>query len=96
MCDSVVGEQEVVVKSLGALLAGVRGYLGAAVLGDGRVALILDPAHLSRRLTGDPAATHGHAVTGVSRRGKYLLLHTDATADAPSGSGSVSRSTAVR
>jgi two-component system chemotaxis sensor kinase CheA len=62
MCDSVVGEQEVVVKSLGPLLAGVRGYLGAAVLGDGRVALILDPAHLSRRLTGDPAASHGGAL----------------------------------
>jgi two-component system, chemotaxis family, sensor kinase CheA len=59
MCDSVIGEQEIVVKSLGPLLAGVRGYLGAAVLGDGRVALILDPAHLSRRLAGDPATTTG-------------------------------------
>ena len=36
-------EQEVVVKSLGPLLARSRGYLGAAILGDGRIALLLDP-----------------------------------------------------
>jgi two-component system, chemotaxis family, sensor kinase CheA len=45
-CDRILGDQEVVVKALGPLLAGVRGYLGAAILGDGRVALILDPNHL--------------------------------------------------
>jgi len=49
-CDAMVGEQDVVVKTLGPLLAGAPGYLGAAILGDGRVALILDPAHLVGRL----------------------------------------------
>lgn len=44
VCDAVLGEQEVMVKSLGPLLAGVPGYLGAAILADGRIALILDPA----------------------------------------------------
>jgi len=44
-----------VVKSLGPLLAGVPGYLGAAVLEDGRVALILDPGFLARRSTSAPA-----------------------------------------
>jgi two-component system chemotaxis sensor kinase CheA len=44
LCDRIVEEQEVVVKSLGALLSGVSGYLGAAILHDGTVALILDPA----------------------------------------------------
>lgn len=48
-CDRVIGEQEIVVKPLGPMLAGVSGYLGAAVLGDGAVMLILDPAHLVRR-----------------------------------------------
>jgi two-component system, chemotaxis family, sensor kinase CheA len=43
-CDRLIGESEVVVKPLGPLLASVRGYLGAAILGDGRVALLLDPA----------------------------------------------------
>jgi two-component system chemotaxis sensor kinase CheA len=47
-CDRLLGDEEVVVKSLGPLLAGVTGYLGAALLGDGRVALILDPAALAR------------------------------------------------
>lgn len=44
-CDRLLGEEEVLVKSLG-LLAGVPGYLGATILGDGRIALILDPAFL--------------------------------------------------
>jgi two-component system chemotaxis sensor kinase CheA len=48
MCDVLIGEEEVVVKSLGPLLAGVRGYLGASILGDGRIALLLDPAALVR------------------------------------------------
>jgi len=49
MCDRVLGDQEVVMKRLGPLLTNVPGYLGAAILGDGRVALILDPAHLSAK-----------------------------------------------
>jgi two-component system chemotaxis sensor kinase CheA len=47
-CDRVLGEEEVVVKSLGTILAAVPGYLGAAILGDGGVMLILDPAYLVR------------------------------------------------
>jgi two-component system chemotaxis sensor kinase CheA len=45
-CDRVLGDRELVVKSLGPLLAGVVGYLGAGILEDGRVALIADPNHL--------------------------------------------------
>ena len=48
-CDRLVGDQEAVVKSMGPLLAQVPGYLGAAILPDGRLALILDPGHLVRR-----------------------------------------------
>ena len=40
--DGLLGEQEVVVKGLGELLAGTRGLSGATILGDGRLALILD------------------------------------------------------
>jgi two-component system chemotaxis sensor kinase CheA len=47
-CDRIIEEQEVVTKSLGPLLAGVPGYLGAAILGDGGVALILDPAFVTQ------------------------------------------------
>jgi two-component system chemotaxis sensor kinase CheA len=48
-CDGVLGEHEVVVKSLGPLLAGVPGYLGAAIVDDGAIAPILDPAWLAAR-----------------------------------------------
>jgi two-component system, chemotaxis family, sensor kinase CheA len=48
MCDALLGEEEVVVKSLGPLLASLPTYLGAAILGDGRIALLLDPAVLVR------------------------------------------------
>jgi two-component system chemotaxis sensor kinase CheA len=47
-CDRIIEEQEVVIKSLGGLLERVPGYLGAAILGDGGIALILDPAFVTR------------------------------------------------
>ena len=40
--DSLIGQQEIVIKSLGKLLAGIRSIAGATILGDGNVALILD------------------------------------------------------
>ncbi len=40
--DELVGQQEVVIKSLGDYLKGIRGFAGGTILGDGRVALILD------------------------------------------------------
>jgi two-component system, chemotaxis family, sensor kinase CheA len=47
VCDRVVGEREVVVKTLGPLLTSVPGYLGAAIGEDGAVGLILDPTFLT-------------------------------------------------
>ena len=40
--DQLVGQEEVVIKPLGALLQKVRGLAGATITGDGRIALILD------------------------------------------------------
>lgn len=40
--DSLVGQQEIVIKSLGKLLSGIKGIAGATILGNGEVALILD------------------------------------------------------
>jgi two-component system chemotaxis sensor kinase CheA len=42
--DHLLGEQEVVIKSLGTLLGDIKGLSGATILGDGRVALIVDAA----------------------------------------------------
>ncbi|MBC7217918.1 MAG: chemotaxis protein CheA, partial [Candidatus Caldatribacterium sp.] len=44
--DEIVGEQEIVIKSLGSYIGDVRGLGGATILGDGRVSLIVDVASL--------------------------------------------------
>jgi two-component system chemotaxis sensor kinase CheA len=44
--DGLVGRQEIVIKPLAGMFAGVAGLSGATVLGDGSVALILDPRAL--------------------------------------------------
>ncbi|NLY18737.1 MAG: chemotaxis protein CheA [Clostridiaceae bacterium] len=40
--DSLIGQKEIVIKSLGRLLANIRHIAGATILGDGNVALIID------------------------------------------------------
>jgi two-component system chemotaxis sensor kinase CheA len=42
LVDQLLGKQEVVIKSLGEAFAQVKGVAGGAILGDGRVGLILD------------------------------------------------------
>lgn len=47
--DGLIGRREIVVKSLGPQLSSVKGLMGATILGDGRVALILDTGTLVRK-----------------------------------------------
>ena len=56
MVDALVGKQEVVVKSLGAAFAGLRGVAGGAILGDGRIGLILDAHGILSLMQGAQAA----------------------------------------
>jgi two-component system chemotaxis sensor kinase CheA len=42
MVEELVGQQEIVIKSLGNLLGGLPGIMGATMRGDGSIALILD------------------------------------------------------
>ncbi|HWY49639.1 MAG TPA: chemotaxis protein CheA [Bryobacteraceae bacterium] len=42
MVDELIGKQEVVIKSLGDTMQNIPGVAGGAILGDGRVGLILD------------------------------------------------------
>jgi two-component system chemotaxis sensor kinase CheA len=51
--DELLGKQEVVIKNLGELFRGVRGITGGAILGDGRVGLILDTGGLLSLLDQD-------------------------------------------
>ena len=46
MVDELIGKQEAVIKSLGDTFKNIAGIAGGAILGDGRVALILDLAGL--------------------------------------------------
>jgi two-component system chemotaxis sensor kinase CheA len=66
--DTLIGEQDVVIKALGASLKDVRGFAGATELGDQRLALVLDtPALIEEMHAGadrarpaaDPRGVHG-------------------------------------
>ncbi|MCK4459867.1 MAG: chemotaxis protein CheW, partial [Methanosarcinales archaeon] len=43
---SLIGQQEIAIKSLSGMLAGVKGFAGATILGDGKVIMILDVASM--------------------------------------------------
>ena len=41
--DELIGQQEIVIKSLGKYISKTKFISGATILGDGEVALIIDP-----------------------------------------------------
>jgi two-component system chemotaxis sensor kinase CheA len=47
--DHLIGQEEVVIKPLGALLQGLEGMAGATITGDGNIALIVDVPGLMRK-----------------------------------------------
>ncbi|MCC7492807.1 MAG: chemotaxis protein CheA [Fimbriimonadaceae bacterium] len=55
LADELLGQQQIVIKSLGELLRGIAGLAGGAVMPDGRVGLIVDVAGLLRLAEGEPA-----------------------------------------
>jgi two-component system, chemotaxis family, sensor kinase CheA len=54
--DSLLGEQDVVIKALGPSLKGVRGFAGATELGDQRIGLVIDTPALIEELAGSDRA----------------------------------------
>jgi two-component system chemotaxis sensor kinase CheA len=50
--DHLIGQEEVVIKPLGAYLQGLPGFAGATITGDGRIALILDIVSLMKANVG--------------------------------------------
>ena len=46
MVDHLLGQQEIVIKKLTGSLSKMREYLGASILGNGEITLILDLSHL--------------------------------------------------
>jgi chemosensory pili system protein ChpA (sensor histidine kinase/response regulator) len=65
--DELLGNQEIVVKNIGAQLARVIGVDGATVLGNGQVVLIINPVALSTRAAPEPA--HTDAAADAARGG---------------------------
>jgi len=51
--DQVIGQHQTVIKGLGKIYEGVKGLSGATILGDGRVALILDAPKMVQCLTAE-------------------------------------------
>lgn len=46
LVDELLGQQQVVIKSLGSIFSNIEGIAGGAILGDGKIAIILDTARL--------------------------------------------------
>ena len=53
LVDELLGQQQVVIKSLGDRFKDVKGISGSAILGDGRVGLILDVSGVREAFTGN-------------------------------------------
>ena len=73
-CEEVIGEQEVLVKPLGPSLAAMPGYLGATILSDGAIVLVLDPAHLVRQAPRVPARMGAGAAPAETQMPKVLVV----------------------
>ncbi len=59
--DRIIGTNQIVIKQMSRLHAGVRAFSGATILGDGTVALILDVPHLAGVGQGVDDRTRGAA-----------------------------------
>ncbi|MGQ9804816.1 MAG: hybrid sensor histidine kinase/response regulator [Chlorobiales bacterium] len=94
--EKLIGKEEIVVKSLGRHLRNVRGIIGATILGDGQVVVILDIEYLLRPIGERGEDVHIQAlsapeqdaedihptITKRKRKGaKITVLHAD---DSPS------------
>ena len=87
MVDEIVGQQQVVIKSLGGAGEGLHGVAGGAILGDGRVALILDIGSIVANAA-RPRAQEEHG----TRRGRPKESEKNTQIDAWDADSSVGRS----
>ncbi|MFC6042849.1 chemotaxis protein CheW [Nocardioides hankookensis] len=76
--DRVLSTEEIVVKPLGSQMKAIGTYSGATILGDGRVALILDVQALARRVLNADALeledADDHDARGVASESLRLLV----------------------
>jgi len=63
--DDVTGQQDIVIKSLGAYLSSVKGFAGATQLGDHETILVLDVAALVQEIVAPAGADRPSAAQGA-------------------------------
>lgn len=81
--DTLVGQEEIVIKSLGDYLQGIEGIAGATIRGDGRVTLIVDVAALMNLAKGINVDIRASAETVVKTKtvpSDYVVLVVDDSA----------------
>ena len=81
--DTLVGQEEIVIKSLGDYLQGIEGIAGATIRGDGRVTLIVDVAaliNLAKGITVDIRASAEAVVKTKTVPSDYIVLAVDDSA----------------
>ena len=90
-CDRLLGEEEIVVKTLGPCSRHIPGYLGGAILGDGRLALLLEPGVLDQAAATRRASHCAAPPTRASRaedpRRRGLLDRPRTPAEHPEAAG---------
>ncbi len=79
--DSLVGQEEIVIKSMGDYLAGIDGIAGATIRGDGGVTLIVDVAALMQMAKGVKSTIlleeSSSSVKDKSRASDYTVMIVD-------------------
>ncbi|WP_024787069.1 MULTISPECIES: response regulator [unclassified Lebetimonas] len=68
--DSFIGQEEIVIKSLGEFLKGIPGIAGATIRGDGKVTLILDVGSLMKLAKETHNRVNATAAIGESKKKK--------------------------
>ena len=81
--DSLVGQEEIVIKSLGEYLQGMEGIAGATIRGDGGVTLIVDVAAIMQMAKGVKAtaliaeSSEGSALGEKTKASDYTIMVVD-------------------
>lgn len=75
--DEIIGNQEVVMKQIGSQLARVPGMIGATVLGDGIIVLVINPVQLANREALSVGAIKVSTFAPVVEQVKKLALVVD-------------------
>jgi chemosensory pili system protein ChpA (sensor histidine kinase/response regulator) len=75
--DELIGSREIVVKTVGPQISGIRGISGATILGDGRICIILDVGALVRSEWRQHPAAQARAMAAQVDRRIFALVVDD-------------------